>query len=173
MRPIRHTLSSGSTFLMKVLLPTFWIGITTFITVTLFFWPGVWDDPKVTNPSFKWISLLVAGTGTLYMWWSNVRLKRVGLDDQSLYISNYLTEIAVPLANVANVTELRWLSTHLITIDFLTDTEFGSRVVFLPRWVGGPLSPQPFPHPVVEEIRTTVRKITGRAPGGVNGPGDR
>ena len=79
---------------------------------------------------------------------------------EALCISNYSSEIAVPLVNVAQVSENRWVNIHPITIEFHADTEFGSRVVFMPkvRWFA-------FwsPHPVVEEIRGAVDRATGRA----------
>jgi len=170
MYPIPRTLSSGQTFYMKIILPPLWIGGFAFTTASLFLLPEFWHDASggLPGPELKWFFLLAAVAGTLFIRWSCIRLKRVRIDDKALYISNYVTEIAVPLANVANVTELRWLSTHLITVGFHSETEFGPRVVFLPkvRWLGI-WSPQPVPHPVVEEIRTAINRVTGRTPGGV------
>src|SRR5262249_62361427 len=79
------------------------------------------------------------------------------MDDTSLYVSNYLREIQVPLRQVAAVTENRWVNIHPVTIQFRSATEFGDRVVFMPRrrWFGWGRS-----HPVVAEIRHAV----GRAP---------
>jgi hypothetical protein len=92
-----------------------------------------------------------------------MRLKRVRIDDKVLYVSNYVTEIAVPLVNVAEVRENRWVNIHAITIQFHSATEFGSRIVFMPkaRWFGFWSS-----HPVVAEIRAAVNRATGRAPDG-------
>ena len=81
------------------------------------------------------------------------------MDDQALYISNYSKEIVVPLANVADVSENRWVNTHPVTIQFHSETEFGTHVKFMPkvRWFGGWSS-----HPVVEEIRMAVNRATGQ-----------
>jgi len=81
------------------------------------------------------------------------------MDDRALYISNYAKEIAVPLANVAEVTENRWINIHPVTITFHSDTAFGSQIVFMPktRWFGFWSS-----HPVVDEIRTAANRALGR-----------
>ena len=161
-----RTLSSAQTFLMKVIFPPFWIGGFALATITLFLSPGSWHDARggALDPDTKWFFLLATIVGGGFIWWSCVRLKRVRMDDKALYISNYSTEIAVPLVNVAQVSENRWINIHPVTIEFHAGTEFGSRVVFMPkvRWFAFWSS-----HPVVEEIRAAVRRATGQAPDGV------
>ena len=165
-----RTLSSGQTFYMKVILPPLWIGGFGFATVTLFFFPGFWSGASegATNPGWKWFFLLTAIFGTISIWWSCIRLKRVRINDKALYISNYSNEITVPFANVATVDEIQWFGYRLVAIGFQTDTEFGSKIVFLPRIRrGGFITSQPLEHPVVQELRSSVHKATGRLPGGV------
>src|SRR5262245_47691433 len=58
----------------------------------------------------------------------NWRLKRVEMDGENLYISNYMDEIVVPLTNVASVSESRMMNPRPITIKFHEPTEFGNRV---------------------------------------------
>src|SRR5881409_246355 len=88
------------------------------------------------DPDTKWFFLFATIVGGGFIWWSCIRLKRVRMDDKALDISNYSTEIAVPLVNVAQVSENRWVNIHPVTIEFHAATEFGSRVVFMPkvRW---------------------------------------
>jgi hypothetical protein len=83
----------------------------------------------------------------------------VRMDETSLYISNYLREAQVPLRQVMTVTENRWLNIHPVTIKFRSATEFGDRVVFMPkvRWFGLWTS-----HPVVAEIQEAVDRAIGR-----------
>ena len=157
-----RTLSSAQTFILKVIFPPLWIGGFALGTAGLFLSPGSWHDARggTLDPETKWIFLLATIVGTVFIWWSCIRLKRVRMDDKMLYISNYSSEIAVPLVNVAQVSENRWVNIHPITIEFHADTEFGSRVVFMPkvRWFA-----LWSPHPVVEEIRGAVNRATGRA----------
>jgi hypothetical protein len=141
---------------MKFVFPTLWIGGFAAATVFLFSSPG--SSPDVP---LKWIFLSMTVAGALFIRWACMRLKRVRMDDQALYISNYLREIAVPLSNVAEVTENRWLNDRPVTIRFHSPTEFGSRVVFTPKWRWLAIWSS---HPVVEEIRSAVARATGRGP---------
>jgi hypothetical protein len=160
-----RTLSSAQTFLMKLVFPPLWIGGFAIATTTFFLAPTAVVDSSgaPADHGMKWTFLLVTVFGTAFIWWSYIRLKRVRMDDRMLYVSNYSREIAVPLVSVAEVKENRWVNIHPVTIEFHHETEFGSRIVFMPkvRWFGFWSS-----HPVVEEIRTAVSRATGRAPNG-------
>src|SRR6266511_4278206 len=162
MNPLPRTLSSAQTFVMKALFPPLWIGGFAAATLSLFLAPEFWHaaDGGPPDPELRWVFLFATIAGTVFIWWACIRLKRVRMDERALYISNYSTEIVVPLANVAEVTENRWLNIHPVTITFHSDTAFGPRVVFMPktRWFGFWSS-----HPVVDEIRTAVSRATGRA----------
>ena len=157
-----RTLSSAQTFLMKVLFPPLWIGGFAIATAIFFLIPGLVHDAGggPPDPDSKWFFLFATIAGTAFIWWLCIPLKRVRMDDRALYISNYSTEIAVPLRNVARVSENRWINIHPITIEFHAETEFGPRIVFMPkaRWFAFWSS-----HPVVQEIRTAVDRATGRA----------
>jgi hypothetical protein len=155
------TLSSAQTFIMKVPFPILWIGGFATATFAFFFFPDSWVASSGEAPDLgqKWFFLFATIIGGTFIWWSCVRLKRVRMDNQALYISNYQREIIVPLANVADVTENRWVNIHPVTIHFHSETEFGNQVVFMPktRWFGFWSS-----HPVVEQIRQAVDRATGR-----------
>jgi hypothetical protein len=161
MSPEPRTLSSAKTFIMKVIFPIIWIGGFAAGTASLFLSPDSWQGGDGGHPDadLKWFFLLATIVGTAFIWWFCIRLKRVRMDDRALYISNYSAEIIVPLANVAEVTENRWVNIHPVTIQFHSDTEFGTAVVFMPktRWFAFWSS-----HPVVEEIRLAVNRATGR-----------
>ena len=156
-----RTLSSAETLLMKFVFPPLWIVGCAFVTATLFFYPGFWHPADSGLPAglMKWFFLVATVVGARYVWAWYVPIKRVRMDDTMLYISNYSTEIAVPLADVAGVSEKRWLRLHPVTIEFRTETAFGPQIIFMPRlrlfgfW---------FSHPVVEEIRAAVARATGR-----------
>src|SRR5512142_460229 len=156
-----YTISSAQTFVMKFIFPAVWIGGFAATTLSLFLFPNSWHDADggPTDPSLKWFFLVATILGTAFIWWACVRLKRVRMDTKFLYISNYSTEIVVPLANVSEVTENRWVNSHPVTIHFHSDSEFGTQVTFMPkiRWFAFWSS-----HPVVDEIRRAVERATGR-----------
>ena len=61
-------------------------------------------------------------------------LKRVRLEGDVLFISNYLREISVPAQTIASVRQNRWWNHRPITVTFRQETEFGAKIVFMPRW---------------------------------------
>ena len=161
MDPEPRTLSSAQTFVMKFVFPVIWIGAFTVATLSLFLSPNSWHgaDGAPPDPELKWFFLFAMLAGTAFIWWACVRLKRVRIDARALYISNYSTEMVVPLTNVAEVTENRWVNIHPVSIRFHSATEFGSQVTFMPksRWFAFWSS-----HPVVDEIWRAVDQARER-----------
>ena len=110
----------------------------------------------------KWWLLLATVAGGASIYWFCVRLKSVETDSESLYISNFLGEISVPLRDVSEVTENRWVNIRPVTITFHHDTEFGRSIVFMPKT----RLLLPFTsHPVVAELRAAVARSLGMSDG--------
>ena len=146
--------SSRVTFWMKFVFPPLWIAGFGAGTV------GVWlsDGQPRGPPAAMFLGFWLVGTALI--WWSCARLKRVRVDETHLYVSNYRTEVSIPLANVRRVSESRWDRGRPVTVEFRTPTPFGQRIVFLPkaRWVGWFES-----HPVVAELRELSARAGGPA----------
>lgn len=158
-----RTISSAQTYLMKVIFPVLWIGAFAAVTIVLFSGGGGFTDEagNPPDPSLKWTFLFVTLLGGVFIYWTCVRLKRVAVDAQTLYISNYQQEIVVPLRDVEDVTENRWINIHPVTIHFYRDTEFGTSIVFMPkvRWFAFFSS-----HPIVAELRAAAARSRGASP---------
>jgi hypothetical protein len=159
---MRRTLSSAQTFLMKLVLPSMWIAGFTVATVLLFTTGSVTDTDGVPpSPQMKWFFLAATTVGGFCWYWWCMRLKRVEIDDQWLYVSNYVREIQVALGDIEEISENRWVNIRPITVTFRRETEFGPRIVFMPRalWWG-------FwrPHPVVRELEDAARRARGIPP---------
>ena len=159
---MRRKLSSAQTFLVKIVLPTVWLLGFTMGTGSLFL-TGGFTDPQgfPPPPEMKWLSLAATVLGGLFLYWFCMRLKRVEIDDHWLYISNFLREIRVSLLDIEEVSENRWINIRPITVEFRRDTEFGPRIIFMPktRWWG-------FwrPHPAVGELESSMRRVRGLPP---------
>ena len=138
-------LSSLQTFFCKFIFPLIWIGSTVF---------GMMKPTKVADPA-SWLAgflvwLAIGG----FIYWTCVRLKKVSIDEQYLYVSNYLREIAIPFSDIGEVTENRWLNSHPVTIHFKVPTEFGDNIVFMPTFRFLPLLS---PHPAVEQLKRLTK----------------
>jgi hypothetical protein len=158
-----HLLSSRGTFLVKILFPIVWTPLMAALVLGIFLSPIHSSGPdafilNLEKGIFIFI-MLVVGISILS---TIIPLKRVLMDDKALYISNYLTEIIVPLNNVSKVSENRWANYRPVTICFRTSTKFGNKISFMPQelWIT-PWSP----HAVVEEIQMAVDLVTNPTSG--------
>jgi hypothetical protein len=158
---MRRKLSSGQTFPAKFLFPSVWLLGFSVGTVLLF--AGDITDPQgfAPAPEMKWLFLGATLLGAAFLYWFCMRLKQVEIDEKFLYVSNFFREIQVPLRDIEDVAENRWVNTRPITVEFRRDTDFGTQIIFMPktRWWG-------FwrPHPAVAEIEAAMRRARGLPP---------
>jgi len=152
MSPTGITLSSRLTFFTKVIFPIAWI--SGFCIGTIAMWVSD-NAPNQVKRGFLACLIL----GSLFIWWSCARLKRVRIDGRTLYISNYLREIALPLNIVEHVSENRAINIRPVTLYFRRATDFGNKILFMPKarmmWFW-------HSHPVVGEIRQMVERATAK-----------
>src|SRR5437867_3558726 len=101
-------------------------------------------------PAVKWVFLGVWFGGSALIWWTCVRVKRVRVDAAYLYVSNFRTEVRIPLAALVRISENPWLNPNLVTLEFRMPTAFGQRIDFMPkaRWFVSPWTS----HPAVAEL---------------------
>lgn len=72
---------------------------------------------------------------TVFVVWLSGRIKRVGLADGQLVISNYRKTIYVPFRQVEAVEGVWWYWRRLVRIR-LRPGEFGEVVYYIPKWAG-------------------------------------
>src|SRR5262245_25198652 len=109
-------LSSLQTFYFKFIFPPFWIGLCGLAVLSSYPHLDIKGFPIIF---FLWIAV------SAFIYWSCIRLKKVGVDENYLYVSNYLKEISVPVSQITDVTENVWINSHPVTIHFQFSTEFG------------------------------------------------
>ena len=138
---------------MKFVLPAIWLPFFATATILLFSGRLSFDQPPAGEMKWTFLAVTLAGAASLY--WFCMRLKRVEMDDNALYVSNYLCETSIPLADIDEVTENRWVNIRPVTVTFRCDTDFGSRIVFMPttRWWRFWRE-----HPVVDELRRASQR---------------
>lgn len=145
--------SSGpTTFAYKVIVPygTVIVAAVTIYGLELAPILGAPVTTSVTSSVARAMTCLAICALAVYQFRFGGVLKVVEMDNHNLFISNGARQIVVPLAEVREVTDNRWLHAHPVTIHFARDNPFGPRVVFLPI-----MTDQWFwfsRHPVVEEI---------------------
>ena len=75
------------------------------------------------------------------------RWKSVYLEGDALYVSNYLKEIRIPLAEVRGVEASSFMRPRTVIVTLKSPSEFGKRIVFVPSEAGFGASE------VVQELR--------------------
>jgi hypothetical protein len=133
---------------MKVIFPVFWITVTGVGIVAMFF------AGEVKNAPPKLMFLLIWILAIAFMYWTCMVLKAVSVDDDFLYVSNYIKEISIPLSNIEDVTENRWINIHPVTIHLKSPSEFGDKIIFMPKVRVFAFFSS---HPVVAELRELAR----------------
>ncbi|HEX8129309.1 MAG TPA: hypothetical protein VF527_09425 [Pyrinomonadaceae bacterium] len=145
---MKRRLSSLQTILIKVVFPVLWIGVWGIGTLSMFL---ISDWNPDAPPRFLFLSIWVIGAAIIY--WSSVRLKKVSVDENFLYVSNYLKEISIPLSDIDDVTENVWVNIHPVTIHLKSPSAFGDKIRFMPKVRFALFSS----HPVVGELKELAR----------------
>ncbi|MGA9997787.1 MAG: hypothetical protein WBP93_20395 [Pyrinomonadaceae bacterium] len=126
----KRIISAGVTFFNKILgLPFIFLSI-------LFMWRWDFLDPYILI-NLVYLSILFLR--------SAFRLKRVSIDGEHLYVTNFLKGVVIPLSEIEAVTGGKWYRPFL-TIHLRHPTEFGKKIVFMPR------------HPIADELRESGKE---------------
>jgi hypothetical protein len=82
-----------------------------------------------------------------------IPLKRISIDKEYMYISNYLSIIRVPFFEIADIKQTHEFKFKIIVITLKVDTKFGKVIKFIPRsnsaWSRGGSS-------IIEEINKLI-----------------
>jgi hypothetical protein len=117
---------------MKFVFPALWIplfGLGPFIL-----WSGLARGKHGELPpeAMKYVFAIVWLAGTSFILWVGIQLKRVRIDGSNLYVSDWFHEMVIPMAEIADVKEHKWIKGHPIIILFKRPTACGKSVMFLP-----------------------------------------
>ena len=149
---MKRTLSSGLTFFCKFIYTTLWIGGFGLGTSLMFLLPDGWSNSD-SLATLRWLFLPIWIVGSVALYWFFGRLKRVILTDDALLISDYGTEIEISLRDVQSVSGSLFIRPELAWIRFRRPTDFGTKVVFMPktRFSSGFSK-----HPIVKELQSIL-----------------
>jgi hypothetical protein len=120
--PIR--IHSLETYLDKYVLPIVFIPWAGFGSLSRAF-PGI-------TPVQTYLLIALCALFAAVVFWHALKLKTVILDDEVLHVAGYLKQVTIPLSDVMNIRSRLFLRPHW-TIELRTPTEFGDKVMFLPK----------------------------------------
>jgi len=159
---VRRRISSGSTFIQKFIVPP----LVVFVFAGGFrnIYLAQQTDPARVgfspNELVSFFAVAFVIFGARY-WRSHLPLKAVEMDNEALYISNFLREIRVPFRDIEDVRQGFWMTRQRVRIRLRTRTEFGQRILFMPRLRWFALWDR---HPIVGELRMVMLHGQAAAP---------
>lgn len=130
MLTIEKNITSNWTYFYKIVLPLMLMPWGGFSRLKSAFPP---TDPN--SEVLFWICIGSWIFGFVWVLWLAIRLKIVKMDDKNLYVSNLLSEIHVPISDIAKIKESNWSKTNHVVLTLKSPPEFGKRIVFIPRKV--------------------------------------
>jgi len=122
--------SSNWTLFLKIFFPIFW-GVF-FGALTIAFW--ISDSSMVGEMSIGSFRLLISSfflSGMIVFYFSLMQLKRVEVDDQFVYVTNYKKTARYPFHNIEKLESSNYYLFKIVRISFRKEGIFGPGVVFL------------------------------------------
>jgi hypothetical protein len=123
--------SSNLTLALVVFLPFFWTAFFLGLTIALWAYPFDYYG-AIPGPALRVGAVFFVLSGWLSFYYTVFRLKRVEVDEQYLYVTNYLKHVRYPHHQVAGIKLLHWGLFRTIQITLKTSGTFGKSFAFLP-----------------------------------------
>jgi hypothetical protein len=115
----------------KIVLPIFWIvmmgGITVAILMSKFAGIG-----NTSSLSVKLVMLFVFITGTLFLAFTLMRLKRIEVGQEGVYVTNYFKNVRYPFSEVDGITTTSLVLFSVGTLHLKGKGSFGKSITFIP-----------------------------------------
>jgi len=129
-KPKLINLSSNWTLFLKIFLPILY-GVF-FGLITIAFWFS--DQPSVGAMPINSFRLLMSSfffTGMAVLYFSFIQLKRVGVDEHFLYVTNYKDTARYPFHNIEKVEAANYFLFKIYRVYFKEKGIFGKKISFL------------------------------------------
>lgn len=123
-------ISTSVTVILKYFVPTIWIIFFGTMTI-LFFMQGDVGLFGLPASIFKLIftSFFLLGVALLYF--TFIQIKRVEIDDNFLYVTNYLKIFKYPFSNIERIREVNYGLFILVRVYFKEPGYFGKKIIFI------------------------------------------
>lgn len=123
-------ISSSITLLLKLFVPIFWVVFFGSFAIGLIFFTPENMAIFRTTP-FKWGMSIFFITGIVFLYFTFFQLKRVEIDPDFIYVTDYFKNYRYPFHNIQSIKEVNLLLFYLCTIRFKEKGSFGRKIHFL------------------------------------------
>ena len=126
-----QNVSSSTTLFLKFALPISWIIFFGSLTGALWL-NDIGPVMGIPLATFRIVFTLFFLTGVGLLYWMVIRLKRVEMSRQFLYVTNYFKNVRYPFSQVKKLEEKDYFFFKSIVIHFKEPGYFGKKVTFIP-----------------------------------------
>lgn len=120
-------ISSSLTLVLGIFIPVFWV--VFFGSLCLFSWLTDDQDLPLRNPfAFRIQLSVVFVLGCVIVLTYLIRLKRVEIDEEYFYITNYFKTVKIPIRQCVHISTKKFLGRFWVTLQFDLKSTFGNRV---------------------------------------------
>lgn len=120
-------ISSNTTLLFKTFLPIFWLVFFGAFCISTFFLKESYIG-QVSIDFFRILCIAFYLLGAVLLAFSVMRLKRIEIGDQEIFISNYIKSYKYKQADIESITIQNLLLVKLMLITFKGPTSFGLKI---------------------------------------------
>lgn len=122
-------ISSSLTLFFRLFVPIFWLVFFGAFTLGVLVLSE--SSPLFGNLYFKIGVVIFYLVGATFLYLTLLRLKRVEIDADFVYVTNYFKTYRYPFHNIASIHETNLIIFRLVSIRFLEKGSFGSKIYFL------------------------------------------
>jgi len=125
-------ISSNATLMLNIFFPVFWSVLFGAFTLAIFLLDGI-HFGFLPLASFRLAVLFFYGTGLAVIALTFLRLRRVEISAEHLYVTNYFKTARYPFEAIQRLESRRWLGLRLGIFHLEAAGIFGRRILFLVR----------------------------------------
>lgn len=126
---MRVNVTSAATIFWKFFFPTFWIVFFTTLTLGLIF--AEVSPTSIPKNAFVGLMCVTLLLGITLFYLSIIRLKKVEMDLDYIYVTNYFKWFKYPYHNIERISQKDLVLLKVITFTFKEKGHFGKRIFFL------------------------------------------
>lgn len=123
-------ISSNATLFFTLFVPTFWLVFFGAFSLAVFIYDSEYYG-NIPGTYMRWGSLLFYIGGAAFIYLTLLRLKRVEISTDHLYVTNYFRHRRYPLADVVSVKTRDYGLFKLGTAELKAAGTFGKKIRFL------------------------------------------
>jgi hypothetical protein len=122
--------STNLTLFFKFFVPIFWIVFVGAFTIALQFTPLEYGS-GLSPTAFRLLLVLFFATGVLVLSFTLLRLKRVEISSEMVYVTNYFKNVRYPYHNIENISISRFFILTFVRVKLKVPGSFGKSFFFI------------------------------------------